>query len=185
MSALTKHAKERLSQRSRMSPKELLGIVDSDKTIIIGKEDKHDRVHKLFWSIQDSMWFVVVQDWSNGDIITLLPPAKSQWKISLNTLGTAKRLAMGQPIVDSSVKMESVYVSAYYRDPENTIRHKGLGRLSGEVFGNDLVVIATNSDAMAIILERIHEKLGDNCFVVSICLRLGKKGKEVYSFNVD
>src|SRR3989344_175499 len=67
---LSKHAMNQLRSRTRLSIEELFVIIDNNKYVPVGR-DGH-KIHKLFYSLPDSRWFIAVQDECNGEIITLL-----------------------------------------------------------------------------------------------------------------
>ena len=196
-STLTGHASRRVSQRCSLNSKTIRKIIDSPNAIQVGQEQGNNKVHKLFWSIQDSQWFVAVQDCSDGEIITILPRCCSRWTISDDTLSLARKLALGEKVIeipkDGDALLDSVfhnhsdeitqdkpnlYPSVYLRNPEGRIRIRGLGKLSSSVYGSDLILASKNTEVIQIILERAEAKKNPDETIESACLKLGRQRKK-------
>ena len=99
------HAYERVANRLSMSNSELAAIIDDDKFINIGEEPGHNRAHKLFYSKEDRMCFVAVQDIKIGTVITVLPidyHNNIAWSVSMDSQHQAKQLII--PITQEALQ---------------------------------------------------------------------------------
>jgi hypothetical protein len=90
----TKHGLERLMERVRMQPMELIHILfHEEKYIPVGIEQKKKRRHHcLFYSQRDRQCFVAVVDYCKQQIITILPVDYHQnicWTIHMDTIQDA------------------------------------------------------------------------------------------------
>ena len=84
--SLTKHAENRLSERSSLSREEFLGVLDFDRLVLIGLEQSYSSNSYLFFSLKDSD-FVVIIDVKTNEIITVLP---IEYWLNLNEKETTK-----------------------------------------------------------------------------------------------
>lgn len=85
--SLTKHAENRLSERSSLSREEFLGVLDFDRLVLIGLEQSYSSNSYLFFSLKDSDFFVVIIDVKTNEIITVLP---IEYWLNLNEKGNYK-----------------------------------------------------------------------------------------------
>jgi len=92
--SFTAHARQQIKDRSRLSIREIKYILDLDLVVLVGREK--NKIHKLFWSQSDLAWYVIVQDWDDNTVITILPKNCSRWKISTDSLIKAKRIALSE-----------------------------------------------------------------------------------------
>jgi hypothetical protein len=69
---LTSHAKERLQERTSISYIELARILDNNLAVNVGHEYPSNRYSRLVFSPTDKEFFIVVQDASNGTVVTIL-----------------------------------------------------------------------------------------------------------------
>lgn len=70
---LTRHARERVQERSSLSLREVRRLLDDTATIQIGVARGGRQSHRLFYSIPDEAWFVAMQDADDGGVLTTLP----------------------------------------------------------------------------------------------------------------
>ncbi|MDA8898948.1 hypothetical protein N9I89_04255 [Porticoccaceae bacterium] len=85
--SLTRHAENRLSNRSSLSREEFLRVLDFDRLVLIGLEQSYSSNSYLFFSLKDSDFFVVVIDVKTNEIITILP---IDFWLNLNEKGNYK-----------------------------------------------------------------------------------------------
>lgn len=70
---LTRHAWERLGERCKLSPEKLKHLLDSGVTIPVALQKGGRHAKRLLYSSPDQDWFIVVQDASDGGILTVMP----------------------------------------------------------------------------------------------------------------
>lgn len=83
-SYLSNHAKSRLNERSNLKDIDLVRMLDTDSFINLGYEIGFHRQHCLLFSAIDQQYYVAVQDYKNGKVITILPleyHIKLSWKM--------------------------------------------------------------------------------------------------------
>jgi hypothetical protein len=98
----TAHGLERARFRTMMNPQEILEILSSNRSILVGQERGSSRVHRLFYSLADDCTFVGVLDDVTQEVITILPPGQSFWTISMATHLLARSLVTGETFLSSS-----------------------------------------------------------------------------------
>lgn len=89
---LTKHATQRLAERTTLAHDELFGLIHNQLCVIVGIEPFTNRLHKLIYSESDKTHFVAIQDMATGEVITILPLDYHEnlaWKISEEKLQLA------------------------------------------------------------------------------------------------
>jgi len=89
---LTKHATQRLAERTTLTHDELFGLIHNQLCVIVGIEPFTNRLHKLIYSESDKTHFVAIQDMATGEVITILPLNYHEnlaWKISEEKLQLA------------------------------------------------------------------------------------------------
>lgn len=93
---LTAHARARLSERTHMEEPKFCKCLDDQECVIVGIEPYTDKVHKLFYSVEDDATFVAIQDNANGAVITVLPLDYHEnlgWSVTPKKMERAKWLA--------------------------------------------------------------------------------------------
>ena len=84
--------------RLSLTPAEVADLLDWNLAVDIGVETGTDRVHRLFYSVPDSMCFVAIQDAGDGAVVTVLPidfHDNIAWQVDVHALEAAKALAEG------------------------------------------------------------------------------------------
>ncbi|NCN07726.1 DUF4258 domain-containing protein [Candidatus Falkowbacteria bacterium] len=98
----SRHARQRLSRRSNLPLEDVEDIIRYNLCVIVGfeqiKKFSSRKIHKLFWSIPDENWFVIIQDELTGVVITILPPRRSCWVITYSSMEKAKQLVLGKEL---------------------------------------------------------------------------------------
>ncbi len=69
----SEHALERVSERLSMPQHELAEMLNKNMTVDIGFEQGSNRMHRLFYSKQDRLCFLAIQDMKNGTVVTVIP----------------------------------------------------------------------------------------------------------------
>lgn len=86
---LRKHALIRLCERCRLSPQDIRHILENDLYYPIGIDGK--KQHQLIYSEKDDECFVLVQDTTNEEIVTVLPiNYHNAWEIHEDAIEMAK-----------------------------------------------------------------------------------------------
>ena len=111
--SLTKHAENRLSERSSLSREEFLGVLDFDKLVLIGLEQSYSSNSYLFFSLKDSDFFVVVIDVKTNEIITILP---IEYWLNLNEKGNYK--------IIKKLTRNKLFEAVYKQDKKHKLRLK-------------------------------------------------------------
>jgi hypothetical protein len=91
------HALERVSERLSMRHEELAFVLDEGLALDIGREQKNQRMHRLFYSPGDGQCFVAIQDTDKGTVITVLPIDYHNqicWAVSVGAQKKAKALIL-------------------------------------------------------------------------------------------
>lgn len=121
-SFFSSHGLDSLSQRFGIScHDEILRLLDERRYVPLRQEEGSIKIHKVIWIPSVSKYCNVVQDESNGEIVTVLHatlnPAKggvSMRKIGHCVLGRAKIMAISsKPVFDPNT-LPSIRVSAPY-----------------------------------------------------------------------
>ena len=72
-SSLTAHALQRLQQRSSVRESQVLELLDSDLSVLIGFEEFTSIAHRVLFIAQDQKFLVAVLDTHTGEVLTFLP----------------------------------------------------------------------------------------------------------------
>ena len=91
----TKHALERLDERTGMSKEDLEQIYKTGKILPIGEEKSSKKIHELFYSHFVDQCFISIRDQNNSEIITVLPVDyhnNCAWKVDQNTQAMMKKM---------------------------------------------------------------------------------------------
>ena len=70
---LTRHAEARLGERCKLSPDKLKHLLDNDVAIPVALQKGGRHAKRLLYSSPDQSWFIVVQDATDGGILTVMP----------------------------------------------------------------------------------------------------------------
>ena len=105
---IRKHASIRMQERCSLSENELKNLLQSGKYYPIGRDDVKRHEHKMIYSELDNEFLVVVEDYDNHDIITILTlDYHNAWLLSPDILELAQKSLMPKS-KRSSHKVESV-----------------------------------------------------------------------------
>ena len=95
---IRKHAAIRIEARTSLSPSEVQTMLDSGRYYPIGSDSRKEHIHKVVYSHRDDQLFVVVEDLSNKDVITLFPlDYHNAWRIDRHTVECLARQDLGAP----------------------------------------------------------------------------------------
>lgn len=73
MTTLTDHASLRITERLSMTHKEVVELLNRGLFVTVAIEPGTNRYHRLFFSKEDRMCFVAVQDVKTNELVTILP----------------------------------------------------------------------------------------------------------------
>src|SRR3990172_4259424 len=95
------HAFDRAESRLSMSHDECAVLLDNDLCVDIGMEPlNNNRLHRLFYSVNDKQCFVAVQDQRDGLIVTIWPMdyhSNMAWEVSIECQLEAKYMLLAKP----------------------------------------------------------------------------------------
>lgn len=121
----TKHAFQRLGERTSHTVKSWLELFECGKFINLGAKPGLLREHLLFWSKEDQAAYIAIRDVLDGSIITVLPLEYHEvlaWKITEEQIKLARELV--QPPNQSAEKF-SLSVSVLV---DGRVKVRDLGR---------------------------------------------------------
>lgn len=188
----TDHAYERVGQRLIESPDELASILDNDLAVIAGVEPYSNRLSRVFLSLADHEYYVAVQDFSTGSVVTVLPLdyyANLQASVPEKLLHeAAKKRGMEAPVLESltgtnSVETQHIVSSSVIRitavNSQNRPPMKNLGSWPLADTPPELENLVANPAFIQEVLHRLAAK-GIACTrKLKIRLTLGKSGHTV------
>jgi len=90
---LSKHALRRLTERTTITENKLVDILDLGYVYTIGIEPVFEKIHWLFYSINDDTCFVAIRDEFTGEVVTILPIEYHNniaWKVTDRDIDVAK-----------------------------------------------------------------------------------------------
>ena len=122
---LTRHAKQRIKQRTTFGKEELTIILKRKLYVNLGTKPGLHKAHLLVYSVKDDGYFVLVQDINNGDIITIWPE-EYQNNLSIKITDADKQKVKElmenlEAIDDSSFTANVVYIDEKGNNRTKTI----------------------------------------------------------------
>lgn len=169
---LSSHAGLRLAQRTRLAPAAFCAQLDAGRCVDLGDEQGSNRRRRLFFSSADRQWFVCVQDWLSGEVVTVwtmayyrafgLAPSQDQ-------LDRAKAVSL--TCADGGLRPTSIAVKARYQGPEH-VKTTTLLKIKVTEFGSDLSKIVVSPQFVAIVSEGLKTKGLDPGLVFEVGLQL-------------
>jgi len=165
---LTKHARERLALRTRLTPEDFGNLLDGYRTISVGYEPDTYRWHRLFFSAPDMRHYVAIQDISNGVVITILPIDYHEnlaWKISAKRLRRAVALVSTRledqlyptPAHDSFPGIRAGIAGHFWKTTQTTEIHN-LGRYRFKTTPEDADDVLQDDAFIATLIVRVRQK---------------------------
>ena len=162
-STFTNHAKERLSERLKITEEEileLLTIKGCGRRIGCSRKKTH-LTHRLLWSEVDENHFILIQDVTNGAILTVLTIDMYKRDYSMNL--TAKRLQKAINVIkhinskrNISEKRPKICTIFIDNDGRHTI--KNIGKWKEIVPKDKIQLLGSNQDFWEWVLAYIVAK---------------------------
>lgn len=116
----SRHAGERVAQRSRLSCFEIAMILEARAYVGLGTKPGINREHLLFYSPPDEAFFVLLRDTIDGTVVTVLPleyHERLAWAVSPAALASARTLAAQRSHSTASRTAPAVIrISVHYLD---------------------------------------------------------------------
>lgn len=205
-SRLSVHAAQRLAERTHIREPDLLGLLDGEKSVPVGIEERTNRLHRLVYSVNDEECFVAVQDMGNGEVITVLTLEYHEnlaWKISSESQNLARKLALrwvrqtaeGRPPESTSgvqIPRTSLRLRAYLTTIEGawhgpTIKAKNLGSLSISACDRPLDALHTSIAFCEEVRHRLKARGIETSLVRKIVGQMGKNfdTAEIFEYGAD
>ena len=189
--ALTKHDLDRVLNRLTLDPDEVINILDTGKSLPVGKESGSERVHRLFFSEADNTWFVAVQDEKTAEVVTVIPLGPyHRFTIPYETLDKAKHLIVAKPVskaapVTTLQRTSKVYkFTAYFEHRESGKRRLfNLGSVPSENW-DSISQMQKDASVQSLIKEKIKNALLVGEYCTGVIVRHGKDG-EIISFDME
>lgn len=163
-SKLSDHAVDRIAERICETPSGLLEILNAGFGKRIGSTDYTKRIHRLVWSPKDDSLLVVIQDITDGTVLTVLTLdmyrnvhkeklTDRRIRTVINQMVHAG-LAPGKLWEPGAVK-EHVTIYAYIRSRPSPV---GLGRWKGKVTSLDLSKLGEKTEFWQWCVSRLQGK---------------------------
>ena len=189
---LSIHASERLNERTQVDEKTLCKILDDEETIPLGFErTETNRQSLLIFSPKDEKFFVVVQDQSDGTVVTIL--TIEYWhnlsekffkeKLSISKDQLIKAILISEP--ENIIKYHQPISNENYIYLSCKIDSKffNIGKLEINLFGNK-TLNEINKILEKNIIEKIKSKNIEENQIISINWAVGSKQLKVNHINI-
>jgi hypothetical protein len=183
----SRHAFERIAQRTKLSCDEIAYILDHKLTINTGRKPGFNRNHLVFYSAIDDDFFVALQDGHTGTVVTVLPldyHSNLAWKVSSEDLEAAKNLsfnvsetkAQQKPGSNSTIFM----ISGHFIDSNGNYKTKRIKSFYSAPYENDIKLFLADHEVFDNLPLFAKEKGIDYKMIFRISIRHGSKGSPLY-----
>jgi len=178
----SRHAFERIGQRTSLSCEEIAEILDRELVINTGRKPGFNRNHLLFYSHRDRDCFVAIQDGLTGTVVTILPldyHKNLAWKISEADCEKAKEVFLAAPPLvkrGPSEPPKVFVISGLFLDENGRQKTKVLLKTSCAPYENDLKKFLADDDVFRRIEDLAFAKGIPNERMFSIAVRHGNDG---------
>lgn len=178
---LTRHAKQRIEERTTLNKEELTIILKRKLYVNLGTKPGLHKTHLLVYSVKDDGYFVLVQDINNGDVITIWTEEYHNnlaMKITDEHKQKAKSLMENLEAVDDF----SFTASAVYIDEKGNNRSKKLLKFRTE---NSIPLTEKYFIDNFIKNGKIKEAVKEKGFNPNFILGYSVKDATQYRFFID
>lgn len=184
-SHFSKHALNRIGQRTKLNYFTIADILDYGGAVDVGTEPVFDRKHWLFYSDIDASCFVAVQDAVTGLVVTVLPLDYHEnlaWKVSEEDLSKAKSIATTFKLRDvksSSVPPSIIVVKARYMSREGYQKTVTLTKLKASDYKSDLFNVFNDESFESEVNYHCGRKGIDVSTIYEVTIALGNDGEPI------
>lgn len=170
---IRKHAYIRITERSSLKPSDVAKALENGEDYPIGKDFRQHHEHRVIYSEKDNDFYIVVQDYDNGEVVTFLyfdydnlmripPEVVDEVKRYLNPNedkeGNKSIILNEKIVVVASVNIDTFI---YSTKEEKTIRSRSnYNQRIGDLYENTLkehfgfpIDMALNNKNLALILD--------------------------------
>lgn len=182
----SRHAFERVNQRTKLKCTEIAWILDRGYFVNTGRKPGCFREHLLFYSIPDDDYFVALRDEVTGSVITILPlqyHANLAWVISEAQCDQAKKLVVSIPPESIQTREEVppavVVISCHFIDENGNQKSKILCKKDSAAYKFDLNRVIADEEIFCDFPFLARQKSIDPDSIFSISFRLGNRGDPV------
>lgn len=164
LAILSRHARERVLERFKISPAKLAGLMDEGLGKKIGVSAASNIIHRLLWSPDDSSLLVAIQEVVSGTVLTVLTLDMYKRDYAENILETRVRHVINQMVHaghapsamwQTGDKQEYITVHAHHAANSRPI---AIGRWAGSVVSPDLSQLGALEEFWCWVAQRLEEK---------------------------
>lgn len=182
----SRHAFERIAQRTKLRCEEIAHILDRKLALNTGRTPGFNRNHLLFYSVPDDDFYVAIQDGLTGTVVTVLPlnyHANLAWHISQEDCVRAKELCINVPAEDVQTQPTSnatvFIISGHFIDGEGNRKTTVIQKISSAPYENDVKQLLSDQSFFSKLDMSVAKKEIDAKRIFEITIRLGKKGTPI------
>jgi hypothetical protein len=183
---LSRHARQRIYQRTTLDKGEVASLLDQGQFVDIGCIPGFNRRHLLFYSELDHVCLVAIRDQLTGTVVTVLPlqyHEKLAWKVSEKQCEEAQRLRNAPKSIASEISARKVaasfLISGHYIDETGHQKTKLLFTTPSIPYRNDLQELLKDEELPNRIddsISKLHIAATD---VYALSFRHGRNGDPV------
>lgn len=182
----SRHAFERLAQRTHLSCEEIARILDRGLVVNTGRKPGLNRNHLVFYSVPDDDFFVAIQDELTGTVVTILPleyQANLAWQVSDEDCVKAREIllsALKEESTQQTISASTLFmVSGHFIDSEGNQKTKVILKTASASYQNDIKAFLSD-DLLFSKLNELAESKGINARqMFGISIRLGNRGAPI------
>jgi hypothetical protein len=189
------HAYRRAYERLSMEPDEVAALLERDLTITIGKEKGSRRIHRLFYSCDDNLCFVAIQDEKTKTVVTILPIdyyANLFWTVPQSLMKEAIELVSSdhykfeitdtmQGTLRQDIELPRLFkIRGTYLTREGSQESVALGSWPTETYNGSFVKIFKDDKFYQEMQNRFNQKKHAADYLLGLVIRLGNKGDLIW-----
>lgn len=180
----SRHAFDRLSDRSRLFYDEVADILDQGLVINTGCKPGFNRAHLVFYSPHDQCCFVAIQDLLCGTVVTILPldyHANLAWPISEAIQQQAKEKHQQAPDrITPKTPVKVFLVMAHYVDENGAYKTIRIGKYPAEAYSHDFALFQKKAPWLDDLTESVTQKNIPFGNITELSLREGNDGTPLF-----
>jgi hypothetical protein len=181
----SRHAFERINQRTTLSCEEIAEILDRGLFVNAGRKPGFNRAHLVFYSYRDECCFVAIQDSLSGTVVTILPldyHKNLAWEIETADCDKAKNMYVHAPAIEkrqTTSEPKIFMIRGHYLDHSGTQKTKVLVKTPCAPYGNNLKEFIRDKCIFENITQLAIAKDIDPDSMFSVSIRLGNDGAPI------